>query len=41
MEETRTIEKFLFGNVQERKCFGDKDVDGRIMSKLIVKKWVM
>ena len=39
MEEGRGARKVLVGKPEERDHWGDKDVDGRIILRWIIRKW--
>ena len=40
IEEGRGVHKVLVGNLRERDHSGDQDVDGRIILRYILRKWV-
>jgi hypothetical protein len=39
MGEGRGVYRVMVGNLRERDHWGDQDVDGRIILRLIVRKW--
>ena len=39
MEEGRVVHKVLVGKTEGKNYWGDQDVDGRIILRLIFRKW--